>query len=102
VYLWGVLLLRESAIQKLIKFRLTQKSCVVYKFASPAQRGVPDLVVLVPDGRVVFMEVKQTGADATPQQHYHLARINAQGVRAGVVHSVDEAIALVWPQTTET
>ena len=82
----------ESTIQHKIVHALRAHGCVVYKFTSDAQRGVPDLVVIAPGGRVYFFEVKQPGKKATLQQQVHIDRINGVGGYACVVTSVPEAM----------
>jgi hypothetical protein len=83
---------KEAVLQNRIKKSLTDNNCIVYKFVSPAQRGVPDLVVLTHNGVVFFLEVKQPGLKATVHQQFHLDRINDQKVFATTVTSVEEAL----------
>ena len=58
----------ESRIQANIKKKLTGLGWLVFKFESPGQRGVPDLIVISPDGETVYLEVKQPGKQATAYQ----------------------------------
>jgi hypothetical protein len=67
--------------------------------------GMPDLIVCVPasvaervedrtadrPAQTAFVEVKVPGKHATPIQAAIIAKINAAGGRAFVVHSADEA-----------
>lgn len=48
----------ESQIEKYGKDKLRKAGCLVYKFVSPAKRGVPDDIVVLPDGQVLFIEYK--------------------------------------------
>lgn len=41
---------------------------VAYKFTSPAQRGVADRVVCLPDGSTWFVELKAAGGRLSPLQ----------------------------------
>ena len=41
---------------------------VAYKFVSPAQRGVADRVVCLPDGSTWFIELKTEGGRLSPLQ----------------------------------
>ena len=62
----------ESRIQANIKKKLTGLGWLVFKFESPGQRGVPDLIAISPDGETVYLEVKQPGEQATAYQaHLH-------------------------------
>jgi len=48
----------EKALQKYLKDSLESIGCIVYKFASPQKRGVPDLLIITPYSKAVFVEVK--------------------------------------------
>jgi hypothetical protein len=56
--------------------------------------GIPDLMVLL-QGEVAFIEVKMPGKELEPDQVAWHARARRYGIRAGVAHSVREAIELV-------
>lgn len=57
-------------------------------------KGTLDLVVAV-RGRLVLLEVKMPGKDASPDQRLRIAEARANEIVAEVVHSVDEAVAVV-------
>lgn len=44
-------------------------------------------------GRMLALEVKQPGKDATPRQAHELAKWSLAGALVGVVHDVDEAMS---------
>ena len=48
----------EKTLQAFIKKECKAAGILCYKFASPAHRGVPDLILVGPTGRVIFVEVK--------------------------------------------
>jgi len=60
-----------------------------YKFTSPQRRSVPDRLVLLPGGRVVFVECKRPGAHPTDAQHREHERIRALGHQVVVLDSFD-------------
>lgn len=53
--------------------------------------NIPDLFA-VRNGEVIFIEVKRAGAKARPLQEYRIRQIQQQGIKAIVVHSVEELI----------
>ena len=76
----------ERDIERKLGEHLKALGCLYYKFVSPGQRGVPDRIVICPDGKVVFVELKQPkGLVATIQDVQH-----ARLVRNG------QMVVLVW------
>lgn len=50
-----------------------------YKWVSPGRAGVPDRIVIMPPGRVVFVELKSEGKTSTDQQKKRQAELRALG-----------------------
>lgn len=50
-----------------------------YKWVSPGCSGVPDRIVILPGGRVVFVELKSEGKISTAQQKKRQAELRALG-----------------------
>jgi Holliday junction resolvase len=57
-------------------------------------RGLPDIVGGY-RGRLIGLEVKRPGLDATPIQQHKLGKIATAGGYADVVHSVEEALKVI-------
>jgi hypothetical protein len=53
--------MRESIIEKYLVTQCKAKGWLCYKFSSPGHRGVPDRIILQPDGVVRFVELKAPG-----------------------------------------
>lgn len=49
---------RENLIEKHLVAEVKKAGGVAYKFISPGHRSVPDRIVLLPGGRIVFVECK--------------------------------------------
>lgn len=65
------------------------------KLVSPGWTGVPDRLILLPRGRVVFAELKDTGKKPTPRQVYVHEQLRGMGFRVFVPDSktaVDEML----------
>lgn len=77
---------------------------LVYKFSSPSQRGVPDLL-LIYKGRTTFIELKSPKGTGrlSPLQKREIAKIQRAGANVYVVSSkeeVNEALAeILHPET---
>lgn len=50
-----------------------------YKWVSPGCAGVPDRIVILPNGRIFFVELKSEGKTSTPQQRKRQAELRALG-----------------------
>lgn len=73
--------LLEREIEK--KFRALVESCGGYclKFVSPMHAGVPDRIVLLPGGRVIFVELKKPkGGKLSKLQQLWRDRLQALGL----------------------
>lgn len=68
----------EKDIEKKIVAYAKSKGCLCYKFTSPAQRAVPDRIIVTPHGVVGFLEVKRPGNKPTPLQNRELAKLSDQ------------------------
>lgn len=60
--------MNEKLIEKKLREGIKQSGGLALKFVSPAFTGVPDRIVLMPEGKMVFVELKSTGKGLTPRQ----------------------------------
>lgn len=72
----------EKAIEQKLRDSVKTIGGQALKFTSPGTTGVPDRIVLVPDGRVYFVELKAPGKTMSPKQ------IKMMTVLAGLGHKV--------------
>lgn len=82
-------MIRESLIEKRLVAAVKSAGGVAYKFTSPARSGVPDRIVILPGGRVTFVEVKSPGGCISEIQKVEIARLRSLGCRVVVVHDSD-------------
>lgn len=59
------------------------------KFTSPSRRAVPDRIITLPNGQIVFVECKRPGCKPTAQQELDHARRRAMGCRVIVIDSLE-------------
>lgn len=71
--------MRESAIEKSLGRQIKQLNGIYYKFNSPGQAGVPDRIVILPGGKVFFVELK-TGRGKTEKiQDWQIQKLRDLG-----------------------
>ncbi|RMF45694.1 MAG: VRR-NUC domain-containing protein, partial [Bacteroidetes bacterium] len=94
----------EAQIEKMVVEALSREGFLVIKIPNDAlwrqrvvgtAKGAPDLVVVLPRGRVVWLEVKAPRRYPSPDQRLLHARLGGLGHAVAVVRSVDEALAFI-------
>ena len=60
--------MREKIIEKKLAMKVKKRGGISPKFTSPGFDGMPDRLVLLPDGKIAFVEVKVPGKKPTPLQ----------------------------------
>lgn len=60
----------EKEIEQKLKKKIEKLGCLCLKFESPGFTGVPDRIILMPGGEVVFVELKAPGQKERPRQEY--------------------------------
>ena len=71
--------MKESEIEARLVRGVKALGGVAYKFVSPGNVGVPDRVVVLPGGRVIFVELKAEVGRLSPMQRQQLARLRRLG-----------------------
>ena len=80
--------MRERTIEQYLRLAVKAKGGLALKFTSPGMRGVPDRLVLAPDGRVYFIELKATGRQLSPMQVKMHETLKRLGHNTWVIDSV--------------
>jgi hypothetical protein len=73
--------LRERDIEIYLVLKAQTAGGWAYKFVSPGAAGVPDRIVILPGGRIAFVELKAPGRTSTPIQALQQRRLQALGCR---------------------
>ena len=78
----------EADIEAYLRDRVREVLHVrAYKWVSPGNNGVPDRMVCLPGGRVVFAELKAHGKQPRPDQVAKHRELRALGFRVDVLDS---------------
>lgn len=83
----------ERDVEQALVRRVKSLGGLCEKFTSPGRRSVPDRVVTMPDGRVVFVELKAPGKKPTENQIRDHNRRRELGCDVRVIDSVEQANA---------
>ena len=64
--------MRENYYENKLRRKIRALGCgaVCLKFVSPGYTGVPDRIILLPAGHVIFVELKQPGKVERERQRY--------------------------------
>lgn len=80
--------MRESKIEKSLKDKVQYMGGVALKFVSPGMAGVPDRIVLIPNGKVVFVELKAPGKTMRPLQLKRKSQLENLGFKVYLIDSL--------------
>lgn len=86
----------EKDLEKKFREMVKKAGGRALKFTSPGNSGVPDRLVVLPGGRIGFVELKQTGKTPTKLQELQMARLKALGCTVCVLdreENIDGVIA---------
>ena len=89
--------MRERDVERYLRERVKQLGGRAYKFVSPGNNGVPDRIVMLPGGKLFFVELKAPGKETTALQDAQIDRISKLGQYVFVVDSkekVDNILAV--------
>ncbi len=75
----------EKDIEKYLRESIKQAGGECLKWVSPGTAGVPDRIVICPDGRIVFVELKRPFEKPRPVQRVVLRRLYHLGCRVVVM-----------------
>lgn len=59
-----------------------------YKFISPGNNGVPDRIACLPNGRVIFAELKAPNGTLSKQQKHRIAELKQMGQKVYIFQTV--------------
>ena len=87
--------MQEKTIEKKLREQIQAKSGMALKFSSPYYTGMPDRIVLMPGGRICFVELKKPGETPTERQKVVHAKLRGLGFSVAVVDSVESLEAFM-------
>ena len=82
--------MRERNLERRLVKAVKNMGGLAMKFVSPGMAGVPDRLVLLPGGKMAFVEMKAPGEKPKPLQRLRHAQIRDLGFRVYMVDSVEQ------------
>jgi hypothetical protein len=83
----------EKTIEQALVRRVKELGGTCEKFTSPGRRAVPDRIVILPGGRIIFVECKTPGKKPTVTQQMDHERRRLLGCDVRVIDSIEAAYA---------
>lgn len=81
--------MRERDIEKKLVNEIRKMGGEAFKWTSPGNDGVPDRIVMLPGGRLIFIELKADRGSLSPIQKVQIRRIQKLGQEVYVVRGMD-------------
>ena len=80
----------EKMIENKLTLAVKKAGGIAVKFVSPSFAGMPDRLVLLPDGVIAFAELKAPGKKPRPLQEARHRLLRRLGFKVYVIDSVEQ------------
>lgn len=87
--------MKESQIEAKLVRMVRDRGGLCYKFVSPGNPGVPDRIVITPDGRSVYVELKTEVGRLAAIQQWRQREMQKRGLDVRVLKGSPEVKAFV-------
>lgn len=87
--------MEEQKIERRLKKEIELIGGKALKFVSPGMSGVPDRIVLLPYGKVIFVELKAPGKKLRPIQELRKKELERLGFKVKVIDSIDKVLEFI-------
>lgn len=87
--------MREKRIEQKLMMEVRRCGGMALKFVSPSYSGMPDLLILLPDGKVAFVEVKAPGKKPRPLQIKRHEMLRKLGFRVFVLDAASDILMIL-------
>lgn len=85
----------EKELEELLVKKVKDAGGICPKFMSPGTNGMPDRIVLMPEGRMCFVEVKAKGQQPRRIQLRRHARLRALGFKVYVLDDPEQIPVII-------
>jgi hypothetical protein len=77
----------EKAIETKLREEVKKSGGLALKFSSSYYTGIPDRIILLPGGKIIFVELKAPGKKPTPIQEVAIRKLRGMDFWVEVVDS---------------
>lgn len=91
----------EREIEAYLVKKVKAMGGIAYKFTSPGRTGVPDRIVVLPNGVLAFVEVKKSSGKLSARQISEIMLLQKLGHWVEVVFSKEQVDELMEALTNE-
>lgn len=81
---------KESVIENKLVREVRKRGGLCYKFISPGNPGVPDRIVITPEGRTVYVELKTEIGQLEKIQHWQLDEMRKRNADVRVLKGMEQ------------
>lgn len=81
--------MKEGQLERRLKREVVKLGGQALKFVSPGMAGVPDRIVLLPNGRIHFVEMKAPGEKLRPLQEKRAKDLTSLGFSVYTIDSLE-------------
>ena len=78
--------MKEKDIENYLRLQVKKLGGLAYKWISPGNVGVPDRIILMPNGKIYFVELKTDKGKLTELQNRQLLKIKGMQQEVRVVY----------------
>ena len=87
--------MREKQIEQQLVKAVKAAGGMCPKLVSPGTDGMPDRMILMPEGRIVFVEVKAPGQKLRPLQMLRMEQLQLMGFRVFILDHEGQIPAII-------
>ena len=87
--------MRETTIEARLVREVRKLGGLCYKFTSPGAPGVPDRIIIMPGGLVVFVELKTEIGRLAKIQKWQIEELRKRGANVRVLKGMDQVLAFL-------
>ena len=82
--------MKESAIEARLVRMVRERGGLCYKFVSPGNPGVPDRIIITPDGKTIYVELKTEVGRLSAMQKWQRRELEKRNIDVRVLKGLDQ------------